>query len=331
MNPNNKIEKTNSILKAALVGWWEWNILKDSVYYSPLWYRMLGYEPQGFPSCFEEWRDLLHPDDKKKTITHQAYLMQTEEQWEVEFRMRHKKGHFIWIRSCGVVTARDEEGMPIIIAGIHQDIDQQKKLEARVLKMQEEQDLMNGIIQVSPASYKVYDFLEKRFTYSSDVDYLDLKDKSLKELIHPDDLDAVETHVDKVIRSKDGQVFTFTFRVVPKQGAIKWVFLRNTIFKRNKNGQVYQVIGAVLDITNYKLIKEKVARQVEMLQDISFANAHEIRGQVSTILGLIGLIQDEFTSKGVGVSELKSLIGYLSNTVEKLDEVIHRMNDLLDS
>ena len=47
--------------------------------------------------------------------------------FELEHRLRHKKGHWVWVLACGKITY-DAEGRPVRASGIHQDISSRKRV-----------------------------------------------------------------------------------------------------------------------------------------------------------------------------------------------------------
>ena len=49
-------------------GLWNWNLDTNDVYFSPLWFEMLGYPKDAFPHNFETFTKLLHPDDTASVL-----------------------------------------------------------------------------------------------------------------------------------------------------------------------------------------------------------------------------------------------------------------------
>jgi PAS domain S-box-containing protein len=50
-------------ISGAGAGLWDWDMVKNTVYFSPQWKMMLGYEDHEIPNDFSGWRDLWHPED----------------------------------------------------------------------------------------------------------------------------------------------------------------------------------------------------------------------------------------------------------------------------
>jgi diguanylate cyclase (GGDEF)-like protein/PAS domain S-box-containing protein len=103
-------------------GLWDWNLRSDSVYYSPRYFQMLGYEEGEFPHSTATFNELVHPDDANRVWRElQAYLSGNGDHYSCEFRMHHKEGHWRWILGRGVAI-RDEQGTPARMVGTNVDI-----------------------------------------------------------------------------------------------------------------------------------------------------------------------------------------------------------------
>ena len=96
---------------------------------------MLGYtmsEIQGMGDALLP--SLCHPDDLPQIGTHFAEIQEMEdgEITTVEYRMRHKKGHWVWLQSYDSVFQRNDDGTVAKHIGVATDIMVQKKAEELV-------------------------------------------------------------------------------------------------------------------------------------------------------------------------------------------------------
>ena len=123
-------ERLNLAISATNLGLWDWNLVTNEVYFSPIWFSMLGYGPDELPQNYETWTSLLHPDDRDQSVsTVEEVIRKRENSFEIEFRLKHKNGSYIWIRSLGRAVAFDKEGNTNRLTGIHEDIHARKKEE----------------------------------------------------------------------------------------------------------------------------------------------------------------------------------------------------------
>ena len=124
-------ESVAMALSAAEIGVWDWRNGEGMVYVSPRWSRIIGYEPGELDLRGFGWYALVHPDDLSivHTRTESQAAASTDGQFDVEFRMRHKDGHWVWVQSRGKITEHDESGTPIRFAGTHLDVTQRRLLD----------------------------------------------------------------------------------------------------------------------------------------------------------------------------------------------------------
>jgi diguanylate cyclase (GGDEF)-like protein/PAS domain S-box-containing protein len=127
-------ERLEVALEAANAGAWEWDIAEERIRASERWARMLGYGAGELaPLTIERWTNLVHPDDQH--AVRQAlrqYLAGTVPVFEVEHRLRNRRGDWTWVRSVGRAVKQDARGSAATIAGIDVDISQQKAQEAQL-------------------------------------------------------------------------------------------------------------------------------------------------------------------------------------------------------
>ena len=57
-------ERLKKTLDAATDGIWYWHFPSNQLTFGARYYTMLGYEPDEFPPTFDNWLDLIHPDDR---------------------------------------------------------------------------------------------------------------------------------------------------------------------------------------------------------------------------------------------------------------------------
>ncbi|MBN2018335.1 MAG: PAS domain S-box protein [Candidatus Cloacimonetes bacterium] len=130
--------KLKETVGAIAEGVWEINLRTNSMYFSPQYYHMLGYEPYDFEPSIEKSRELIHPDDREEAVRKEIELIETsQENYVDEFRMISKNGGYRWIRTKGKVVEWDEKDMPVRIIGSHEDITYEKLAEMELQRTQE--------------------------------------------------------------------------------------------------------------------------------------------------------------------------------------------------
>lgn len=118
------IESTND-------GLWDWYPQSGKAYFSPRYYHMLGYENNAFPSGFETWRSLVHPDDLPSILEKIEEAIKTGNEYAAEFRMQLKDGGWIWVLGRGKAVGFSPDGKPVRFVGTHINIHERKMSEER--------------------------------------------------------------------------------------------------------------------------------------------------------------------------------------------------------
>src|SRR4051812_6964880 len=80
---------------------WEVDLVTDTRVASDYWVQILGLDPKTFTLTGEEHSALTHPDDRE--IVREAYRVHIVKgtPLDIEYRMRHASGGYIWIHSRG--------------------------------------------------------------------------------------------------------------------------------------------------------------------------------------------------------------------------------------
>ncbi|MGM0500273.1 MAG: PAS domain-containing protein [Bacillota bacterium] len=119
------------IIEGTDAGSWQWNIQTGKTIFNDKWAEILGYSLEEIsPTTIETWEKLVHPEDLKKAKKEtKKHLRGETKQYNVELRMKHKDGHWIWVNDRGKLISWTKDNKPLKMFGIHLDIDQRKKQE----------------------------------------------------------------------------------------------------------------------------------------------------------------------------------------------------------
>jgi PAS domain S-box-containing protein len=168
-------ERLSNIIEGTNVGTWEWNVQTGEVIFNQKWAQIIGYTLEELePISIETWMKYTHPDDleKSKALLEKHFRGESD-YYQCELRMRHKQGHWVWILDRGKVIEWSQDGRPLRMFGMHQDVTERKQAE-RALKWQQEidaamADLSKDLLESIPIEDISYRVLEhaKRLTGST--------------------------------------------------------------------------------------------------------------------------------------------------------------------
>ncbi len=96
--------------KGANDGLWDWDIAKNTVYYSSRWKTMLGYTEDEIGNTTDEWLKRVHPEDSERVEEELSYHLEgLTHSFESEHRVLHKDGGYRWMLSRALAV-RNEDG-----------------------------------------------------------------------------------------------------------------------------------------------------------------------------------------------------------------------------
>src|SRR5262249_2867651 len=113
---------------------------------------IMGYTPQEMTTDPKGWPERLHPEDAERAFGEMVPLI-GRGGGTVEYRFRHRDGHYIWIQDTFKVV-NDDQGHPLELVGAWADITERKHAEQRALKasaeIEETKRYLTRLIESSP-------------------------------------------------------------------------------------------------------------------------------------------------------------------------------------
>ena len=123
-------ERYQLAMEAATDGLWDWDLLKNRIYYSARYMDMLGYKPGDILGTDSAWRRMIHPSDKAATIQYIERVFRSSDlPFQTVFRLRCRDGSYATVRMKGKVISRDENEYPVRAIGTIIDITEQREWE----------------------------------------------------------------------------------------------------------------------------------------------------------------------------------------------------------
>lgn len=195
-------------------------------------------------------------------------------------------------------------------------------------------NFLYSVFEVSHVEFQAYDLNDHKLLFSSGLahkilgypvgEYFQLSNNFFEELIHPDDRNKVRETVDRIYASKQDVIVEMTVRLKKHDGNYIWVYSRQMVTERDPRGAPSTIVRVSEDVTKFIELQDQFRQKVEQLKTISYKNSHLLRSPVASIVGLISLVEEQ----GITSEHNIQIFRYLRQAIEKLDTVIHEINDI---
>lgn len=351
------LESMDIIHEAMNAGIWEIKFDTQgntkNVIFSKSFRRLLGYMTEAeLASSIDAWEELIHPDDKDWVMQYYWGFVDgysDSELYEVEYRIKTKNLGWHWVRELGKLT-RSDDGMPRVFHGTMIDIDEEKRLQDKMVsisrKNTENFGIINGLSQefhvvmlLKGNDRRLYPYrIEENTTFTSAyqnaINALNY-DTAMKEYtmayVYPDDCERVMQEASfESVRANTIVNGNYAINYRRVSGSEGFTY-HQAVFARafTSDGQENYVLG-------FRDIDEIIQEQrilSDALEEARHANrakttflnnvSHDIRTPMNGIIGYTSLALSK-------CNEPDKVREYLSKILTSSNHLLGLINDVLD-
>jgi len=254
-------ERLELVINASGVGVWDWQVQSGELTFNERWAEIIGFTLEELlPIKFDTWSDNVHPEDlvKANKLLEQHWAGEVD-LYEVEARMRHKKGHYVWVLASGKVVEWQEDGQPKRMLGTHLDITDRKERESertiasqllnesqKVAKVGGwELNLETGLLYWTAETYRIHEANPDEFdpTVDAGVDYF-----------LPGSREKISAALDQA--TNHGVGYDLELETLTTQG--RKIDVRTTCNVTQKDGATLRLSGIFQDISEQKVVQRKL-------------------------------------------------------------------------
>ena len=321
---------------AARLGFWEIDISTRLDRWDSEMARIHGIRHEDFDG---HWEKFVHPDDYDEVMRETRRMLESDEVFQMEYRIVRPSGETRYIREHGIVT-RDKEGRPITASGVMQDITESKKADEQIRASAQRMRLAASAAGIgfwsrdNATGLEEWDDEMLRIYGVSREDF----DGRWDPFVHPEDAAKVQRLTRDAVTS--GRVGEYEYRIIRPDGAVRHIRGRST-FVPSPDGGIAREIGVNFDITNEKEILEREKQleaehrhelQTKLKTSLAAAAvAHEINQPLSAILLDSQMALEQIKADSPELVQARQLIASTVAHAERVVKTAERMMSLLRS
>ncbi|MCL7931198.1 PhnD/SsuA/transferrin family substrate-binding protein [Halomonas llamarensis] len=322
-----------NILWGTAAGTWEWNVQTGETRINERWAEMVGYRLDELtPITIDTWMSFCHPDDLKRSeVLLTEHFEGKRDTYELEARMRHRDGHWIWVQDRGRVITRTEFGEPLWVAGTHSDITSRKEAEVRAQSAMEQTRkhaaLLPGMLYQfwhHPDGRSVFPYASAGIQDIYGVSPEDVQEDASAafDVIAPEDVAAVASSI--YASATDLSTWRQTYRINHPDGHQLWVEGIATP-ERLKDGSTmwHGYLRNVTDEHTTQLqleqYRESLERSNNELEHFAYAASHDLRQPLRMVTSYAQLLERHL---GGLDEDGEMMLHYLRDGAKRMDDML---------
>ena len=324
-------EKTrflNQLLERSLTGLYIFDLkLKKNVFINPEYTRLTGYTLEDLESFQADGlMPLFHPDDAENIFTHFTDVVEQkhEEGESVEYRFKHKDGHWLWCYSRDSVYSFDENGEPKEMLGAFFDItelknreDQIRELATNFLTTFEQAAVGIAHVNFEGKFLKVNRKLCEILGYER----WQLLQKSVPEISHPDEIEK-DTELQRQLKAGEIEQFSTEKRYIKASGEAIWGLVTVSAVTDEHTGDGH-FIAVIENISRRKSVEMALEESNAALERFAYSASHDLQEPLRKICSFSEILETRLKEKLKDDEAIFQL--------KRISEASRRMSDMINS
>ena len=301
--------------KIARLGSWESRLVSAEpngervLTWSDEVYRIFGYEPGQIDASSVNFFRAVPAEDQARIRQAVETAIRLRQPYQLDHRIILPDGSERIVHEQAEIQFDPTGDRPPKLVGTVQDITERVRAE---VALKDQERFISAVARNSPDLINVFDPVQNRLIYSnktleetlgySTEEAHAFAGEFLVRIMHPDDLSRLQAHFQALRQIPDGAVLPFEYRMKRKSGDYAWFLARDSVFRRDEQGQVRQVLSVTTDITESKRAAEKQAtleaqlrqsQKMEAIGQLAGGVAHDFNNILTVILGHSCLLMDD--------------------------------------
>lgn len=270
---------------------WAWELDRNVLQVGNRFASFHGLKEKETPTTFEQFAELVHPEDRERFESHVSRALAENSRIEVDYRIAQQDGTVRYVLTR-VDVDRDPDGKPVRLLGVSIDVSERRRMQEA---LQESKQLLQAILDNSFTAIFARD-REGRYTYCNQqlLRQYNLAEEQILghtdvERFPPDQAALHQANDEEVLQQ--GRVITGELLVSSSEGERHLLMVKFPL--RDAAGNIRGLGGIATDVTALKMA-EREAREALVRRDHFLAMlSHELRNPLGALLNATFVIQDE--------------------------------------
>jgi|GEM_PF-251021 len=260
--------------------------LRELHYVSPAFARIWGRPVESLQANPQQWADFILPEDRERVLKSFAELKEDVRSLDIEYRIVRPDGEIRWVHVRGF-QIRDATDQLVRLAGIVTDITERKRAEGQVLQSQERyrslvENARDAIFTIAPDG--TFTSLNPAAETIAGISSAEWIGKPFAPMVHPDDLPLAAEMFHWALMGKQVPVHELRGNPsLPRPTTMEMTLAT----QKDENGKITGVMGIGRDITERKLMEDRLfqSQKMETVGKLAGGIAHEFNSILTAIIG----------------------------------------------
>jgi PAS domain S-box-containing protein len=320
------------IMKAARIGTYEWDVVRDQHHWSNETEEFFGYEPGTFPGTTEGFILRVHPDDRNWVSAFITKLFEKKQGYhETNYRAQRPDGSIVWLSVRGVAFY-NSSGKPTRILGVLADITEQHQAQELIKQSEERLALAldatrMGVWEWFPSENRLIWSDQMKRLWDYEPGEFSAKLDAFWARMHPEDLVRVENTLSMTFNKKVD--YDVEYRLIWKDSSVHWIHARGKL-ALDQSHNIVRMIGTAIEITQEKEAELALEGALRTRDEFISIASHELKTPLTSMQMQMQMLNRTLSKKGLESVDPKYLLKVVNVSIRQMQKLDRLVEDMLD-
>ncbi|MBT3237721.1 MAG: PAS domain S-box protein [Rhodospirillaceae bacterium] len=311
----------------ANIGTWDWNIQTGDLYWSDQIAPLFGHETGALEMTYDNFVAAIHPDDRERVTNAVTACVEKGIEYNIEHRAVWPDGTTRYLLEKGDVV-RDDDGKPLNMLGVVQDITPAKEAEWAVQKSEEQyREIVEGTDDLVTVvdSTGHFLFVNHKANDIYGVPPEECVGRLAFDFIHPDDRESTAIAFNRWVTNKE-TCQTYENRQQNANGQVFYMLWTVNIYY-DETGEIATVRSIARDITERHEMQAQLIQSSKMatLGEMATGVAHELNQPLNIMRMVLNNVLRKMKKNDANPEYLRNKLGKIDAQIERSTQIIDHM------